>query len=185
MRVAIGVARYSLSFLCVALFAALPAISSPSLTLEDRVRAQEAIERVYYSHQRGVRTPFEDAVPRELLERKVRFYLQQSMAVERFWQTAVTAEMLEGELQRIARETRLPDRLVQIYEALGNDALVIQECFARPVLVNRLARSFFADDERIHKPPPHPKTGWDSWWGRTRQRFSAEDVLSHHCPGRS
>src|SRR5437867_13033778 len=35
-----------------------------SLTFEDRVAAQEAIERVYYSHQIGATLSFEEAVPR-------------------------------------------------------------------------------------------------------------------------
>jgi len=37
-----------------------------------RVQAQEAIERVYYSHQIGAKRPFEQAVPRSVLEEKVR-----------------------------------------------------------------------------------------------------------------
>ena len=41
------------------------------LTFADRVAAQEAIERVYYSHQIGAERSFEEAVPRERLERKV------------------------------------------------------------------------------------------------------------------
>ena len=36
------------------------------LTLRDRVRAQEAIERVYYGHQLGSVVPFERSVPRAL-----------------------------------------------------------------------------------------------------------------------
>ena len=53
------------------------------LTFEDRVRAQEAIERVYYSHLICATMPFEKAVPREVLEKKVRTYLKQSLALER------------------------------------------------------------------------------------------------------
>jgi len=42
------------------------------LTFEDRVGCQEAIERVYYSHQIGATLPFTQAVPREALEKKAR-----------------------------------------------------------------------------------------------------------------
>src|SRR5206468_8725108 len=52
------------------------------LTFEDRVKAQEAIERVYYSHQMGTTKPFEEAVPHDLLVRKVRTYLKQTVALE-------------------------------------------------------------------------------------------------------
>ena len=39
------------------------------LTFEDRVRAQEAIERDYHSYQFGATRPYEEAMPREILER--------------------------------------------------------------------------------------------------------------------
>src|SRR5436309_9688857 len=125
-------------------------VMARDLTFEDRVKAQEAIERVYYSHQIGANRPFEETVPRELLEIKVRDYLRKEGLLEQFWRTPVTAESLLRETQRIARETRFPDRLKEIYESLGNDALLVQECLAKPTLVDRLARSFFARDERIH-----------------------------------
>src|SRR5262249_47237507 len=64
----------------------------------------------------------------------------------------VTDAMLAAELRRIARDTRFPDRLEEIYGALGRDPVLIQETLARPVLVERLARSFYAADERVHAP---------------------------------
>jgi N-acetylneuraminic acid mutarotase len=126
--------------------------SQPSrdLTFEDRVAAQEAIERVLYAHQVGAAEPFETAVPRSLLERKVRTYLKQSAALEEVWRTPVTARALRAELTRMARDTKLPERLREIHAALGGDPVLAAECFARPVLVERLVRGFFARDERIH-----------------------------------
>jgi N-acetylneuraminic acid mutarotase len=121
------------------------------LSLEERIRAQEAIERVYYSHQIGATKPFEEAVPREVLEKKVRTYLAQSAALERFWQTPVTAEALWRETERMARQSRLPERLEELHVALGGDVFLIQECLARPALVGRLTRHLFAFDSRIHR----------------------------------
>src|SRR5688572_10658677 len=97
------------------------------LTFADRVRAQEAIERVYYSHQSGATKAFEEAVPRGLLERKVSTYLKQTVALERIWGTSLTAEMLQAELSRIATSTYFPDRLIEIYNALNNDSLLVRE----------------------------------------------------------
>ena len=37
------------------------------LTYEQRLEAQTAIERVYYSHQIGATLPFEEAVPQETI----------------------------------------------------------------------------------------------------------------------
>jgi N-acetylneuraminic acid mutarotase len=139
--------------LILALAAAAPGSASGServLSFEDRFACREAIERVYYSHQIGATRPFEEAVPREVLERKVRTSLLQSVALEQWWRTSITAESLERELDRIVRNTRLPERLLEVYSALGNDSVLIQECLARPVLVERLARNFFSRDQRIH-----------------------------------
>ncbi len=119
------------------------------LTFDERVAAQEAIERVYYSHQIGATLPFEEAVPEEILENKVRRYLEQSLALERLWDTPVTAEALRAEIQRIAERTQMPDRLREIYTALGNDPFLIEECVARPALVQRLTEGFLAFDSRF------------------------------------
>ena len=73
-----------------------PAASSPELSFQDRVRAQEIIERVYYSHQISPVQSFSEAVPADHLERKVVSYLRQSAALETFWKTPITAEALRA-----------------------------------------------------------------------------------------
>jgi N-acetylneuraminic acid mutarotase len=135
-----------------ALFAAGSARAA-DLSFEQRVSAQEAIQRVYYSHQIGDALPFEKAFPRGLLERQVQDYLKQSAALDSLWHTPVTRAALRAEMQRIARSSRFPERLEEIYAALDHDPVWIEECFARPSLVNRLARSFFSGDESIHAAP--------------------------------
>ncbi len=140
-------------FLCFPAMLAVAAtglVHARDLTFEDRVAAQAAIERVYYSHQIDSRKPFEEAVPRVVLEGKVREYLQQTVALDRFWSTAITDEMLESELERMIQGSRLPARLEELFGALGNDRFVIKECLARPSLVDRLSRNFFALDPAIH-----------------------------------
>ncbi len=136
-----------LSFLSCTLLSPLYA---RTLSFEERVRAQEAIERVYYSHQVGATRPFETAVPHQLIENKVLTYLRESVALERVWKTPLTAQALQSELERIARNTRFPERLLEIYRALGEDPTLVEECFARPILVERLAKSSFAFDSRFH-----------------------------------
>jgi N-acetylneuraminic acid mutarotase len=120
------------------------------LTFADRVAAQEAIERVYYSHQLGATAPFEEVVPREALERKVRMTLLQSLALERFWNTPLTPDALRREVERISAASRFPERLAEIEHALGDDPFLVQETLGRQALAERLSRSFFAFDERIH-----------------------------------
>src|SRR4029450_4554812 len=130
--------------LAIAILATLPIGGAYSqvrgLTFQDRVKCQEAIERVYYSHQIGATRSFEAAVPRSLLESKVRLYLEQSAALEEFWKTPVTDEMLGRELARMGGGTRLPERLLELHAALGNDPFLIKECLARQIMVDRLSR---------------------------------------------
>ena len=124
--------------------------SQRTLTFEDRVKAQESIERVYYSHQIGATKSFDQAVPRVVLEAKVRKYLEETAALEVYWKTEVTDEMLQRELERMAAGTRMPERLVELYAALGNDAFVIKETLARETLVERSARDLNALDPTLH-----------------------------------
>src|SRR5205823_5744317 len=84
------------------------------------------------------------------LERKVADYLRKSQALEDYWQRPLTAEQLQAEMDRIAKHTRQPEVLRELFEALGNDPFVIAECVARPALAQRLLTSWHAYDERIH-----------------------------------
>ncbi|HEY3176237.1 MAG TPA: hypothetical protein VGK94_10840, partial [Candidatus Polarisedimenticolia bacterium] len=147
--------------------------SPRDLTFGQRVAAQRAIERVYYSHQIGATLPFDEAVPRELVERKVQTYLRQSVALEKIWRTPVTARMLRKEMLRIAGATRLPERLEEIYRALGNDPFVIQETLVRAALVDRLSRSFLAGDPSMRGPA---REAVQAWWARTAPTLDPTEV---------
>jgi N-acetylneuraminic acid mutarotase len=145
------------------------------LSFEDRVRAQEAIERVYYAHQLGTTARFEDAVPQATLEGKVFRYLEQSAALRVHWRTEITDDMLQRELTRMTRASRMPERLAELYDALGNDPILIKECLARPVLVDRLARTRFDGDAAIHA---EGRVRWDDWWREASPALRSEPVPS-------
>ena len=80
-------------------------------------------------------------MPRTVLEAKVEKYLKQSVALERFWHTPVTGEMLQAEMERQARQSRMPERLGELYAVLGDDPSLVRECLARPALVDRLTEA--------------------------------------------
>ena len=145
----------------------VPALAR-NLTFEERVAAQAAIERVYHTHRTGATAPFEVALPRPLLEQKVRTVLKQSVALEKFWNTPLTAEMLQGEMERMARASRMPERLAELESALGDDRFLIQEVLARQVLADRLARSFFeTNGQKAFDAQGNPRT-YDEWWEEVR-----------------
>jgi hypothetical protein len=136
--------------LCTGLTVARPVWGSRDLSFAERVAAERAISKVYYGHQSAATRPFDDAVSPEVLERSVRRTLGQSAALESFWNVPIRDDSLRTEMKRIARDTRFPERLREVYEALGHDAVMVEECLARRTLADRWARQLFARDPRIH-----------------------------------
>src|SRR5437667_3486082 len=122
--------------------------SRRTLTFAQRVSYQRAIEDVYWRHriwpkERPDPKPSLDAVfPRAQLETKVQDYLRDSQMIEDHWQEPITAEQLQAEMNRMARDTKQPGVLRELFQALGNDPVVIAECLARPILAERLVREF-------------------------------------------
>src|SRR5206468_8419921 len=92
--------------------------------------------------------PWLDAVMSQAqIEKKVEDYLRDSQALEVYSQTPITPEQLQTEMERMARNTKQPEVLRELFEALGNDPFVIAECLARPVLTERLVADLSADDK--------------------------------------
>ena len=128
------------------------ATQTRTLTFADRVSYQRAIEEVYWGHRIW---PKENAQPKPLLdevmsaeeiEKKVEDYLRDSQTLETYWQKPITPEQLQAEMERMARDTKQPEVLRELFEALGNDPFVIAECLARPVLTERLVAELSAQD---------------------------------------
>jgi hypothetical protein len=134
----------------------LPGRVQRTLTLQERVSYQRAIEEVYWRHriwpkERPDPKPSLDAVMSQAqVEKKVRDYLRNSQALADYWQRPITAQQLQSEMDRMAQNTRQPEVLQELFEALGNDAFVIAECLARPMLAERLLAH--PEFERVKQP---------------------------------
>src|SRR5882672_3502250 len=82
-----------------------------TLTFEERVSYQRAIEDVYWRHrvwpkERHDPKPSLDAVMSQAqLEKKVKDYLRSSQALENYWQRPIT-EQLQAEMDRMAQHTK-------------------------------------------------------------------------------
>src|SRR5204863_6070204 len=98
----------------------------------------------------GAKPSLESVMPQATIEKKVTDYLRNSQLLEQYWQKPITPEQLQAEMDRMARHTKQPDVLREIFAALGNDPGVIAECVARSALVDRLVRNLYAHDERFH-----------------------------------
>ena len=131
-----------------------------AFSFADRVAFQRAIEDVYWRHriwpkENPDRKPSLDAVMSQAqLENKVAGYLRDSLALQDYWQWPITAEQLQAEMDRMARDTKQSEVLRELFEALGNDPAVIAECLARPILAERLIADLSAQDQTRHVESP-------------------------------
>src|ERR1700681_2551409 len=147
-------------------------VSKKTLTFAERVAFQRAIEEVYWRHRiwprenPGPKPSLDKVMSPQQIEKKVVDYLRKSQGLEDYWQRPITAEQLQAEMDRMARDTKQPEVLRELFEALGNDSFVIAECLARPALSERLLTNWYAYDQRIH--------------GNLKQRVEAE-LQAHHA----
>jgi len=142
-----------LSATVLAFFRPEAAAKVRTLSFSERVAYQRAIEDVYWRHriwpkERPDRKPSLDAVMSEAqLEKKVQDYLRKSQRLQDYYQHPITAEQLQAEMDRMARHTKQPEVLRELFEALGNDPFVIAECLARPVLAERLLTNLYGHNQ--------------------------------------
>src|SRR6059058_5536112 len=134
--------------------AGAPAIRT--LMFADRVAYQRAIEKVYWRHRiwpaanASPKPPLDKVMSQAQIEGKVEDYLRNSQALEDYWQTPITPDQLQAEMERMASQTKQPGVLREIFAVLGNDPFVIAECLARPVLAERVITELYAHDSRFH-----------------------------------
>jgi N-acetylneuraminic acid mutarotase len=123
-----------------------------TLTFAERVAYQWAIEDVYWRHRIW---PKENLEPKpsldkvmsaQQIENKVEDYLRDLQALEVNSQRPITPEQLQAETERMARDTKQPEVLRELFEALGNDPFLIAECLAKQVLSERLVAELSAHD---------------------------------------
>jgi len=126
-----------------------------TLTFTDRIAYQRAIEEVYCRHRiwpkenAGLKPPLDKVMSQAQIEEKVEDYLRNSQALDDHWQRPITAEQLQAEMDRMAQNTKQPEVLRELFEALGNDPFVIAECLARPTLAERSLMNWHSYDQTV------------------------------------
>lgn len=139
--------RILLSFLAPLWFScALASAGAQPESIDDRA----AVERVYHDHRTGTKPAFGQAMPRELLEQLVQADLHKEAVLLKRYAVTVTPEMVAAEIQRIEATTRAPEVLAEIKQALGGDPARFARSVARPIVVERLLRQRFDNDDALH-----------------------------------
>ncbi|HQO20932.1 MAG TPA: hypothetical protein PK747_00225 [Acidobacteriota bacterium] len=133
------------------------ACASRSISFEQRVQAQAAIERVYDRHRlwpaenREPKPPFEQSFPDSVIRGKVAAYIKRSAALKLFWNRTITGAELQEELDRMVASSKDPATLRELFSALGDDPFVIAECLVRPILADKLISGLYYGDKVLHE----------------------------------
>jgi hypothetical protein len=142
--------------LLVAPSLAAPRSPSPP-DLARRIRAQAALEEVYWRHRVWPETnvsakpPLREVLSEEVLRTKALDPLRKSAALETLWNRPITAAALQSEINRMVRSSHRPDMLRELFAALDDNPTLIAECLARPLVADRLVRRWYAWDQRMHE----------------------------------
>jgi DnaJ-domain-containing protein 1 len=125
-----------------------PAIAADDLAA--LVLDRTAIEQVYHTHRTGSSLPFEQALPRSMIEQLVRLDLKKETVLNKTYDFEVTSAMVENEVRRINSSSRAPEVLSEIKQALGGDPKRFARSMARPIVVERELRRRFENDNKLH-----------------------------------
>ena len=125
----------------------VPTIAGEASSL---VADRTAIEHVYYNHRLGQKPPFEQTLTSAMLEHMVRLDFRKETVLKQTYGVEITSNMINAEVQRIKTTTRAPEVLAEIKAALGNDPGRFAASLAKPLLVERLLRDHFENDDKLH-----------------------------------
>jgi N-acetylneuraminic acid mutarotase len=133
---------------CLTLCLGFARAETPTRTLsfEDRVDCALTLARLDLGYQIDSEPSLDEAALIEAVTNATASAVRRSIALSREFGETLDAATLQAELERMARRSRLPERLRTRFAVLGNDPYLLQECIARPVLSERRLRAHFADE---------------------------------------
>lgn len=158
----------------------LPSFGQPQVQLDlaTRTRYQRAVEEVYWQQRiwpqqnPTAKPPLDAVTSSEHLRAKAEDALRLTKALGKLWHTSVTGLQLQAEMVRMARDTKDPGLLRELFASLDNDPQLVAEILARPALAERLARNFYEHDSRFDsKTQP-----FSQWWSKAGSKYSAQIV---------
>jgi hypothetical protein len=111
---------------------------------------REAMERVYYNHRTGEKPPFEKTLTREQLRELVERDLRKEAVLKKRYHLEISEAQVSAEVARINSSTRAPEMLAELKTALGDNPDRFARTVARPLVVERLLRDRFQNDDALH-----------------------------------
>ena len=111
--------------------------------MAERIGYATKLERVLDAHRvwpaenPGARPSFDGSARGGRIAARVELYLRKSAALEAYWQRPVTERQLQIEVERMAKSSRDPALLRELFAALDDDPYLIAECIGRPAIATR------------------------------------------------
>jgi hypothetical protein len=124
--------------------------ASTDTRADERVGAERAVERARHQFGLWSRRPFDETCPRSTFEKRVAREIAEEAVLGRLFGLYPTSVLLAREFDRIETFTKAAEQWRAAKQALGDDRRLVQEVICRPLFVNRLLRTKFAFDARIH-----------------------------------
>lgn len=161
-----------------------------AMSLPERVACQEAVEAVYWQQREWpaenpqLKPALAAVMPAAAIQAKTLDAVAKSNALADLWQSPITSDQLQAEIDRMARNSKRPDLLSRLFAALDDDPAMVAECLARPLLADRLLRERYASDSRLHESVEQEQ-GFDAWWASQRSHFTtdlAEPAVGYALP---
>jgi len=125
--------------------------------LDSLVSCRWAVEEVYWRHRiwpesnPGPKPALGEILARESVERRMDDALRQVTALEEGWNVRIDGAVLQRELERMARDTKDPAMLAELFAAAGGGAGAAL-CLALPELAKARLAALYAEDPEIHRP---------------------------------
>jgi hypothetical protein len=160
----------------VLLGTAVRASDVTEVEINARCADRTAIEQVYHRHRLDEERPFDQVMPPGAVRALVLADVRKETVLEQVCHIPVSPGLVEDEVRRISATTRDPALLAELKAALGGDAARFARSVARPIVVERLLRSFFDANEAIHAPRRDQATLARDRWLATREKPLAERI---------
>ena len=133
-----------------------------NLSFEERARYHYEIEKARHFFRTGsAKRPFDEAYPHGTFEKKVEERMARSRLLIQRFGVRLSEEDLQGELDRMKRNSRRPDILKAMMDACHNDPAVMRQIIAEPALVDRKLEEIFKAKQEAD--PSLRSLSFDEW----------------------
>jgi hypothetical protein len=137
-------------YLVAGLFLVLFPQSGKASQPEQICRWRAEVERIYHDARLGPKRSFEEEFTSSVISVLVNEELHKEAVLQKVYGVQVTEEMIEEEAKRINVESRAPEMLSKIKAVIGPGEAGFTETVVKPIIVERLLRQKYYQDEPIH-----------------------------------